>query len=322
MTVSTATITAAPERGPLIGVAAQLVSLTILAGTPGLSPAGLLLGVGYGLVLCALLAAGLRRSQQDRLGWANTVTLTRAVLVGGVTALVVTSFTRPTNVAVLVSLAAVALALDGVDGQVARRTGTTSALGARFDLEVDAFLILVLAGYVGVQFGWWVVALGAFRYAFVAASWVWPWLNAPLPPKFSRKVVAALQGVILAFVAADLTPVWLGYGALAVALASLTWSFGRDIRWCYGNGPGTPQAGWRRPAWSMISSITWVQTAIGGNSCPTPSNQTSRAPGISSAKARGYSAAATVSSVPCMISVGAVISPSRGRAEGPASISQ
>ena len=38
--------------------------------------------------------------------------------------------------------------LDAVDGQVARRTGTVSALGARFDMEVDAFLILVLSVYV------------------------------------------------------------------------------------------------------------------------------------------------------------------------------
>ena len=36
-------------------------------------------------------------------------------------------------------------ALDWVGSQVARRTGTTSAFGARFDMETDAFLIAVLA---------------------------------------------------------------------------------------------------------------------------------------------------------------------------------
>ncbi len=40
----------------------------------------------------------------------------------------------------LVALASAALVLDAVDGQVARRTGTATALGARFDGEVDAFL--------------------------------------------------------------------------------------------------------------------------------------------------------------------------------------
>ena len=48
----------------------------------------------------------------------------------------------------LVGLTAVALALDGVDGRVARRTETVTAVGARFDMEVDAFLILVLSVYV------------------------------------------------------------------------------------------------------------------------------------------------------------------------------
>ena len=47
--------------------------------------------------------------------------------------------------------------------------GTTSPLGARFDMEVDAFLILVLSVYVGRTIGAWVLAIGVARYAFVAA---------------------------------------------------------------------------------------------------------------------------------------------------------
>ena len=38
------------------------------------------------------------------------------------------------------------LALDGLDGWAARRQGLVSAFGARFDMEVDALLILALAG--------------------------------------------------------------------------------------------------------------------------------------------------------------------------------
>jgi hypothetical protein len=87
--------------------------------------------------------------------------------------------------------------------------------------------------YAGDRFGWWTVALGAYRYLFVAASWVFPWLNAALPYRFSRKVVAALQGIVLALVTADLLPPVLSQVALAVALASLTWSFGRDGVWLY-----------------------------------------------------------------------------------------
>jgi phosphatidylglycerophosphate synthase len=120
-----------------------------------------------------------------------------------------------------------------VDGQVARRTNSTTKLGARFDMEVDAFLILVLSVFVAGTFGWWTIAMGAFRYVFVAASWAWPWLNAPLPPKFSRKVVAAVQGVTLVVATASLLPETVAFVVVAAALAALTWSFGRDVQWLW-----------------------------------------------------------------------------------------
>ena len=241
---------AAPARGPMTGLAAQLLLLALLTATLGLTPAGLVAGGLYGLVLCGLLAAGLQRAGMRRMGAANVVTFSRAILVGGVTALVVTSFTHPVGTPVLVVVAGVALALDGVDGQVARRTGCTSALGARFDMEIDAFLILVLSVYAGDRFGWWTVALGAYRYAFVAASWALPWMTAALPPRFSRKVVAALQGIVLALVTANLLPYGLALAALAIALASLTWSFGRDTVWLYraGRVRAAARVRWSAPA--------------------------------------------------------------------------
>ncbi|GIF38175.1 CDP-alcohol phosphatidyltransferase family protein [Actinoplanes xinjiangensis] len=230
MTFSTATTTTSPYRTPLAGFAAQLLLLGVLAVSVGLSTWGWLAGVAYGAVLCGLLSFALQRAAMNRLGWANAVTFGRAILTGGVTAMV---FTPGAPALLLVAIAAVALAMDGVDGQVARRTGTTTTLGARFDMEVDAFLILVLSIFAATQYGWWALAIGAFRYVFVAASWALPWLNAALPPRFGRKVVAAQQGVMLAVVGSGLLPGWLAVVALAVALGSLTWSFGRDIVWLH-----------------------------------------------------------------------------------------
>ena len=63
----------------------------------------------------------------ERLSPADWVTLARATLAVGVAALVADSFGRPVPVTLLVSLAAVALVLDAVDGWVARRTRTTAS---------------------------------------------------------------------------------------------------------------------------------------------------------------------------------------------------
>ena len=230
MILSTAT---APSRGPVAGLVAQGVLLVGLAATVGLTAAGWVVGVAYALGLWMALTAGLQAAGMYALGPANRVTLARASLIAGVTALVVTSIDRPVPTGALVTLIGVALALDGVDGQVARRTGSTSALGARFDMEVDAFLILVLSVFVGGMFGWWTVAIGAFRYAFAAGCRAMPWLAVPLPPRFSRKVVAAVQGIVLVVATAQVLPPALAYVAVMAALASLTWSFGRDIAWLW-----------------------------------------------------------------------------------------
>ena len=161
------------------------------------------------------------------------MTLARASLAVGVAALVADSFVRPAAVATLVALTAVALALDAVDGWIVRRTGTATPLGARFDGEVDAFLILVLSVYVAGSAGAWVLAIGAARYAFLAAGWLLPWMRAALPPRHWRRVVAAIQGIALACAAADVLPLALMQGALVVALALLAESFGRDVWWLW-----------------------------------------------------------------------------------------
>jgi phosphatidylglycerophosphate synthase len=208
----------------------QLLLLAWLGAAFGVGPFGLLAGVVYVAGLLGLLNGALRRAGKPALGPADVVTLARALLVGGVTALVVDGLLAgETAVVPLIGLAAVALALDAVDGQVARRTGTTSEVGARFDMEVDAFLILVLSAHVASIVGPWALAIGAMRYAFVAASWALPWLNGTLPVSYVAKTVAALQGVVL--VVASLPELGLPAAAalIAVALAFLCWSFGRSV---------------------------------------------------------------------------------------------
>jgi phosphatidylglycerophosphate synthase len=217
--------------GPVIGLIGQFLVLCGLALTVGLGPAGWFIGMGCGLVTTAALSHGFTRSGRRTLGAANRVTLTRATLVGGVTALVADALVGPANIPAIVGLAVVALILDGVDGWVARRTRTVSALGARFDMEVDAFLILMLSVYAAGSVGPWVLAIGAARYAFWAAGRLVQWMRRPLPPRYWRKPVTAIQGIVLTAAVADQTPGVILHVAVVVAMALLAESFGRDVVW-------------------------------------------------------------------------------------------
>ncbi|MEU6770114.1 CDP-alcohol phosphatidyltransferase family protein [Streptomyces sp. NPDC046759] len=227
------TYDARPQQETAVGAGIQLLLLALLGTAIGMGPAGWLTGLAFAFATWAVLARALHRASLPSFGPANRVTLGRATLVGGVTALVADSFESAPPVTLLVALTAVALILDGVDGKVARRTGTSSALGARFDMEVDAFLILVLSVYVSMQLGPWVLLIGGMRYAFVAAARVAPWLNAPLPPSFARKTVAAVQGIALLLAGAGFLPHLANLAIVFLALGSLLWSFGRDVWWLW-----------------------------------------------------------------------------------------
>jgi phosphatidylglycerophosphate synthase len=218
-------------------MAAQLAVLGGLAVVSRLTLAGWVAGTVYAVGICTLLTMAMRRYGMRTLGPANVVTLARATLVGAVTALVATTIGGGTPIPVLVAVASVALALDAVDGLVARRTGTTSELGAWFDGEIDAFLILVLSVFVARHLGGWVLLIGAFRYAFLAAGRVLPWLRQALPTRYTRKAVAATQGIVLVVASAGVLPVPLTTVLVGTALALLCWSFGRDVRWLWRRRP-------------------------------------------------------------------------------------
>ena len=212
-------------------VAGGIAGLFAIRAVVPLSTTGWVAGVGYLLVSSALLSSGLHRRGAERFGEANAVTATRSMLVGLITAMVVSSFAGEASVPLLVSIVTIALLLDGVDGYVARRTGSESELGARFDMEVDAFLLLVLCVYDVRVVGWWVLTIGLMRYVFVVAGWLMPWMRATLPYRYWRKVVTALCGVALTVVAAQVLP-WIGSMIVAAAaLALLVESFGRDVIW-------------------------------------------------------------------------------------------
>src|SRR5947209_2430214 len=189
------------QLGPLAGFVATILLLAVLSRTVGIGGAGWFVGLASGLALNLTLARALWRDPSAGFSWASWVTLTRATFAVGVAALTAASFELPVATATLVTLASIALALDFVDGWLARRTATQSTLGAKLDGEVDAFLILVLSVEVAPTAGGWVVLIGLARYAFLVAGWALPWLRATLPRRDWRKTVTAAQGVALVIAA-------------------------------------------------------------------------------------------------------------------------
>jgi phosphatidylglycerophosphate synthase len=179
-----------------------------------------------------MLAAAARHLGRGAFGSANRITLLRGAMIALVCGLLVAP-PAPTLAWLAVAVATAALVLDGVDGALARRAGTVSAFGARFDMETDAVAILVLAALVWHfdKAGAWVVLSGLLRYGFVAAGWLAPRMRRPLPPSRRRQAVCVVQVAALLFCLAPIVPPELSRPVAGAALAILVASFAADLRW-------------------------------------------------------------------------------------------
>ena len=190
----------------------------------------------FGLTAALLLRHLPPQRPGTGLGPANQVTLGRTMLVLALAALIPHPQVQVTGGHwFIIGLSTLALCLDGVDGWVARRTNSVSAFGARFDMELDAFLMLVLAALVwrSGRVGPWVLVLGLPRYLFVIAGWRLSWLRAPLPQRFRRKAGCVMQGIALLVCLGPIIPIPLAIATAGTALALLLASFALDIVWLF-----------------------------------------------------------------------------------------
>ncbi|MDH4439283.1 MAG: CDP-alcohol phosphatidyltransferase family protein [Rhizobium sp.] len=187
-------------------------------------------------LIFALAIAALPEHPFDRFGYANLVTAFRAALVSLMGAAFLCFEALSNDDAVLLGLVGIvifSLALDGVDGYLARRYRQESAFGARFDMEVDALMILILSFAAALldKAGVWVVLIGLMRYGFIAAGWVDARLEGELFPSFRRKLVCVVQisALCLLLVPSVVPPVSTTIAFLALLL--LVYSFAVDIRY-------------------------------------------------------------------------------------------
>lgn len=174
---------------------------------------------------------GLARRRPRVITPADRVTLVRAGFASALWALILLAALDqlPSRSWWLVAIAVPTLLLDAVDGVVARRTGTASDAGARFDMELDAGVVLILSFAAALTLGPWVLAIGAMRYLYAIAGRLAPWLDTPLPRSQFRRVVAGVQGVALTVALAPVAPVTIAAGVALVALVLLVVSFGGQV---------------------------------------------------------------------------------------------
>lgn len=227
------------------GLALALAGTSGWAGPTAIPDRSLLAALAIYALLATILAGqlGTRRP----LGWANRITLIRAII----TCVLAGALTRPERYAEqtlsIVALILAALALDGLDGWLARHRRESSDFGARFDMEVDAALILVLCAglWLSGLAPAWVLAIGLMRPAFIAAGLAWPWLSRPLPESFRRKLVCVLQVGALPVAMLPFLSEALRLGLLAAALAALAVSFAIDIAWLFRQRHHSKHPEWR-----------------------------------------------------------------------------
>ena len=223
-------------------MATTAVALAVLLGVASvarvcLSLDGLYVWKALALfVTMLLLALGYLAANHPftRFGPANQTTTIRALLAALVAGFV-GEHGSPSAAGAAAALTLAITGLDGLDGWLARQSRMASDFGARFDMEVDALLVMALS-ILAWQFGKagpWVLLSGLLRYGFLAGGWLRPWLARPLPPSRRRQLVCVVQigGLNLAIVpaihAAASAPV------AAVALAALVYSFTIDVVWLW-----------------------------------------------------------------------------------------
>ncbi len=104
-------------------------------------------------------------------GYANLVTGIRLLL------LIIGSFLFSTvSKEVLFGIMTCAVLLDILDGFLARKYGHTSIFGQYFDMEVDAFFVLLMCFYYFQyqEIGWWILIPGVLRYVFRIFTLMFP----------------------------------------------------------------------------------------------------------------------------------------------------
>ena len=164
------------------------------------------------------------KQYQPVAGYANWTTFLRLILL--VTTLCLEADLSNETLFLLLGFV---IALDGVDGWLARRFNQVSAWGGLFDKEVDSFLVASIATllYLRFQFPIAILLIGLLHYWYELVLYLLAWQDLKTPPNPIGKYVAAalFVSLLLAVVLPFNWSVWLVSIASFFTLLSFSISF-------------------------------------------------------------------------------------------------
>lgn len=153
-------------------------------------------------------------------GYANWVTGTRLLLLVALS--IAAPFLSDMQFFLLVIIP---LSMDALDGYLARRFGQSTYFGQYFDMETDAFYVLLLCFllYSQQKTGVWILIPGLLRYVYVLAINALKWQDREEKGTFLEQIIGAGFFVVLAM--AFIMPDPLGAYVLAIPATMVIGSF-------------------------------------------------------------------------------------------------
>jgi phosphatidylglycerophosphate synthase len=158
----------------------------------------------------------------------NLVTAGRALLIASA-GIALHGAPGPLFAAVMVAL----LGLDGLDGWLARRANAVTAFGAHFDMETDAFFVLLvdLELFTRGRLGAWILTTGLLRYAYTLITALVPSPAGQVPR--SRLGRNSFGCLVTGLCCAMASRSFAGTVAAAIGTALVAASFAVSFHWSY-----------------------------------------------------------------------------------------
>jgi phosphatidylglycerophosphate synthase len=198
-----------------------LVMLAVIGGAAIVHSYLLLISaVALSFMLLISMHRQLLASYRPFAGYANWLTFARLCLL-----LIVFSNIELFSLYLFCVLMALVVALDVVDGYLARRFNTLSTFGGAFDMEVDAFFVSVMGlyFYFSTDIGIWLLLPGLLRYAYRLTIWAVPY---PLFRESKKSYAAFFAGLnFVLLVLAIVLPVMWQTPVLIASILIVAFSF-------------------------------------------------------------------------------------------------